>query len=64
MGFPGLILDDTADWIEVDVLETVLLPHHWTRLDVFEGEDYERVEVTVETDDGPVQAFIYVVGKD
>lgn len=63
-GFPGLVLDDTGNMISVEVLESLDLGDHWERLDAFEGDEYRRVRVSVSTDDGPVEAFIYVVAPE
>ncbi|MEL6723832.1 MAG: gamma-glutamylcyclotransferase family protein [Pseudomonadota bacterium] len=60
-GFPGIRLDPEGDAVEVQVLESADLPDHWTRLDAFEGEEYERVPVDVETEGGVIKAQIYVV---
>jgi len=40
---------------ELYVATTELL----TRLDIFEGAEYERVEITVDTDLGPIKAFAW-----
>ena len=45
----------------VDVFESVDLPAHWERLDMFEGVGYERVVTTVRTPTGSVEASIYVL---
>ena len=38
------------------------LADHWTRLDEFEGEEYERVLTTVKLKDGTaVDAYIYAL---
>jgi gamma-glutamylcyclotransferase (GGCT)/AIG2-like uncharacterized protein YtfP len=63
-GFPGLVLDDTGDSIPVQVLESPDLQAHWDRLDEFEGDEYRRVRVTVATEGGPVDAFMYVVAPE
>lgn len=61
MGYPGIVLDADADAVTVDLLESDALPDHWDRLDDFEGEGYRRVTVSVDTDEGPLEASIYVV---
>lgn len=63
IGFPGLILDSTAPEVEVQVFESSDLPDHWTRLDEFEGESYERVATEINTSEGVVRAWIYVVAR-
>jgi gamma-glutamylcyclotransferase (GGCT)/AIG2-like uncharacterized protein YtfP len=41
------------------------LAEHWTRLDEFEGEGYERVLTTVKLKDGTaVEAYIYKLSRD
>ena len=61
MGYPGLTLDSQGDDIEVQVFESSDLPSHWLRLDAFEGDGYRRVVAAVETDEGPLDACIYVL---
>ncbi len=63
MGYPGIHLDPTGPAVEVFVFESADLPDHWDRLDAFEGDGYRRAPVTVETKDGPVEAFIYVLAE-
>ena len=59
-GYPALVLNPHGAPIEVQVFESADLPAHWHRLDDFEGTEYRRVVATVETDNGPMQASIYV----
>ena len=63
MGYPGLILDPAGDKIEVHVFQSPDLPHHWARLDAFEGAGYARVAVSVETPSGCVPAYIYALAR-
>ena len=60
-GYPGIVLAEDGDSIQVSVFESTDLPDHWDRLDSFEGPGYRRQAVEVETDDGRVVAFIYEV---
>ena len=60
-GFPGLVLDPVGAAVAVDVLEADALAGHWDRLDGFEGPEYKRVVTAVQTPDGLVEAFIYVL---
>ena len=60
LGFPALVLDESGARVQVDLFESDDLPHHWARLDAFEGDGYRRVAVQIETDDGELPAFIYV----
>lgn len=59
LGYPALILEDGQP-VEVQLFESADLPAHWQRLDAFEGEGYRRVAVTVTTDTGTIDAWIYV----
>ncbi|MCR9270240.1 MAG: gamma-glutamylcyclotransferase [Hyphomonadaceae bacterium] len=63
LGFPGLKLDPDGEVIKVQVLESPDLPAHWARLDEFEGAEYARVVASVETETGPVEAYVYVVSE-
>lgn len=60
-GCPGIALDEAGAEVTVHVFESPDLPLHWDRLDVFEGESYRRVSVTVSTDEGNVAALIYEI---
>ena len=60
LGYPGLILDPDGPPIEVHVFESGALPHHWDRLDAFEGPGYRRVAVDVSTAEGVLPASVYV----
>lgn len=37
------------------------LPDHWARLDAFEGDEYQRVSIEVDTAEGAVTAWIYAL---
>lgn len=63
-GFPGLILDPLGSLVDVDLFESAELPDHWKRLDEFEGIGYQRVLVTVNTEDGERTAWIYVLAEE
>ncbi len=60
-GLSGLVLDPTSGQIEVDVFQSVDLPDHWSRLDTFEGSEFERVTTRVHTQAGDIDACIYVI---
>ena len=60
-GYPGLILDPSGQVIEVYIFESSELPDHWLRLDEFEGAGYRRVVTQVRTEDGDLDASIYVI---
>lgn len=61
IGFPGLVLDPQGEAIAVQVLESEALEAHWARLDAFEGAGYRRVSVTVESEAGALEAWIYAL---
>ena len=61
LGCPGLILDASAQVVEVHLFESPDLPDHWPRLDAFEGAGYRRVVARIRTPDGVLDAWIYVV---
>jgi gamma-glutamylcyclotransferase (GGCT)/AIG2-like uncharacterized protein YtfP len=61
LGFPGLVLNPTGGAVEVDVFEAADLSEYWDRLDAFEGEGYRRVIAQVETANGVIDAWIYVL---
>ena len=60
-GCPGIVLDPAGDPVRVHIFHSADLPNHWARLDAFEGPGYRRTEVEVQTDHGPVAAFIYAL---
>lgn len=60
-GFPGIVLDPAGDRVPVRLFESADLPAHWARLDAFEGAEYTRRIVSVETADGVVDASIYTL---
>lgn len=60
LGYPALVLDQAGDLIEVHLFTSADLPVHWDRLDAFEGAEYRRAEVLVETPEGQVSAWIYL----
>ena len=63
LGFPALRLDPAGDLIEVHLLISDQLPQQWEWLDAFEGEEYRRSNVCVETAEGPIPAWIYVAAE-
>ena len=64
LGYPALVLDPEGDPIEVHLFESLDLPHHWPRLDKFEGTGYRRAVTQVQTTSGEVDACIYVLATD
>jgi gamma-glutamylcyclotransferase (GGCT)/AIG2-like uncharacterized protein YtfP len=64
MGYPGIVLDETAQEVAVHLFTTPALAEAWPRLDAFEGEGYRRVPVRVRTDQGTAWASIYTLAQD
>lgn len=64
LGFPGIVLDESGNWVEVDILESEELANHWERLDEFEGPGYRRVSCEVLTLTGSITAFIYEIAEN
>ena len=62
-GFPGLVLDPDGPAVEVFVFQSNDLPDHWARLDMFEGEEYRRALVSLYTDKGLIDGYIYVLNQ-
>lgn len=63
LGYPGLVLDPTGTTVDVQVLESSDLPGAWDWLDRFEGSEYRRTTTRVSTDQGQIQASIYVLDR-
>lgn len=61
LGFPGLVLSDDGDDVDVQIFESPSLRTEWPRLDAFEGPGYRRVVVHARTPAGSVAANIYVL---
>ena len=62
IGYPGLVLDEAGDEIQGFLFSSAKLADHWEELDRFEGEDYQRVLVTVHRNEASsAQAYIYVL---
>jgi len=67
MGYPGIKLNEDGDTVHGFLFYSNNLINHWENLDEFEGEEFERQEVTVERyDELDVDTFIYVLkaGED
>ncbi len=60
LGYPALMLADDGDEIEVHIFVSPALPRHWDRLDAFEGSEYRRTRVEVDTEEGILEAWIYL----
>lgn len=62
MGYPGLVLDAQGGEVRGQVFSSTELASHWSRLDAFEGEGYERVIGQARLEDGTtVQAWVYAL---
>ena len=60
-GYPGLILAESGDRVPLHLFTSGGLPDHWDRLDAFEGAEYQRTSIEVQTDEGPKPAWIYAL---
>lgn len=60
LGYPALVPDENGDQVDVWVFVSADLPQHWRRLDAFEGDEYQRGRIVVETANGPLEAWIYL----
>lgn len=61
LGYPAVTLDPGGERVRGHVFESDRLGAHWSRLDRFEGDEYERVRTEVRLEDGGwVDAWIYV----
>ena len=64
MGYPGITLDKDGDKVEGFLFSSDKISEHWSELDEFEGEAYERVLTTVEIQNGTiVDAYIYTLKR-
>ncbi len=61
LGYPGIVLDLDGPTVGVQLFESSDLPHHWARLDEFEGAGYRRAVTAVTTTEGDLLASIYVL---
>jgi gamma-glutamylcyclotransferase (GGCT)/AIG2-like uncharacterized protein YtfP len=64
LGYPGLVLDPQGGPVEVHLFESSELPDHLRSLDDFEGPGYRRVVAQVQTANGEVEAWIYVLASE
>lgn len=61
-GYPGIVLDEAGTEVHGLLFTSSDLPAHWKRIDAFEGDGYERVQVAARRADGTtVQAFVYAL---
>ena len=63
-GYPGIVLNEHGDEVHGFVFASERLAEHWSKLDEFEGEEYERVLTKAKLKDGrTVDAYIYNLRK-
>ena len=60
-GYPGLRPDPDGPQVAVLVFSSDDLAAHWARLDAFEGDEYERVQIAVDVGGETVTAQIYAL---
>lgn len=60
LGYPALVLTDNGPKLDVHLFISPDLPSHWSRLDDFEGDEYRRGRVHVDTMHGSIEAWIYL----
>lgn len=60
LGYPALVSAQDGEDIEVHLLISPDLPQHWSRLDAFEGAEYRRARIEVITQEGVMEAWIYL----
>ena len=64
MGYPGITLTKDGNKVEGFLFSSDTIPEHWSELDEFEGEAYERVLTTVELQNGTsADAYIYTLKR-
>ena len=62
MGYPGIVLSEDGDDVAGFVFSSPDLAAHWSRLDAFEGDGYQRTLTQVRLSDGQaVDAYIYTL---
>ncbi|OKL43507.1 gamma-glutamylcyclotransferase family protein [Pseudovibrio exalbescens] len=60
-GYPALVPDELAEWLQGNVYSSEHLHRIWPDIDEWEGEEYVRVPVEVQCEDGSVllaQAYV------
>lgn len=63
MGYPGLTIDTEGGKIAGFLFSSDKLNEHWSELDDFEGEAYERVLTKVKLKNSIVEAFVYTIKR-
>ena len=65
LGYPGITPDENGEDVNGFVLESDQLDDVWPRLDEFEGDGYERQEVTVTVREiDQVSAYVYALRRE
>ena len=62
MGCPGIVPTEDGEEVDGYVFSSEHLTEHWSWLDDFEGDGYERVLVTVRADENQsLMAYVYAL---
>ncbi len=61
-GYPGIVLDELGGEVNGFIFSSEELSAHWSRLDAFEGDGYERVVTLAQLENGTVvKTHIYAL---
>ncbi len=64
MGYPGLTIDPEGEKIQGYLFSSDNLTQHWSELDDFEGNAYERLLINMTLKNGTtVKAYIYAIKR-
>lgn len=64
MGSPGIVPSPDGEAVAGYVVASPKLGGHWSMLDAFEGDGYQRMLVEVTTESGKrVSAFVYALNR-
>ena len=58
-GYPVLTWNERGTEIPVEILVSEKLPEHWSRVDAFEGIEYQRILIPVQTADSTLICYLY-----
>jgi len=62
MGYPAIVLGENGDEVAGFLFSSDKLSDHWSRLDAFEGEAYERVLTVARLgDNSTLDAYVYAL---
>lgn len=65
VGYPGIVLAPEGEEVHGFIFTSEDLVEHWSRIDEFEGEGYERKLTTAKLNDGSiVSTFIYELRRN